>query len=153
MLNIIKLLYNLDSKYGLFLLLSNRIHLITLFLLYSRFLLVISFIHISVYMSIPIAQFIPPPPLPPTAFPPWCPYICSLHLCLYSCLANRFICTIFLDSTYNHLYTIFVFLTYFTLYDSLQVHPRLYKTQFVPFYGRVIFLCIYVPHLLYPFVC
>ena len=33
MLNIIKLLYNLDSKYGLFLLLSNRIHLITFFLI------------------------------------------------------------------------------------------------------------------------
>ena len=70
MLNIIKLLYNLDSKYGLFLLLSNRIHLITFFL-YSRFLLVISFIHINVYMSIPITQFItpPPPPPPPAAFP------------------------------------------------------------------------------------
>ena len=31
--------------------------------LYSRFLLVIYFIHISVYMSIPISQFIPPLPL------------------------------------------------------------------------------------------
>ena len=59
--------------------------------LYSRFLLVIYFIHVSVYMSIPISQFIPPLP----AFPPWCPYICSLHLCLYFCLANRFICTIY----------------------------------------------------------
>ena len=39
---------------------------------------------------------------PPTTFPPWCPYICSLHLCLYFCPANRFICTIFLDSTYMH---------------------------------------------------
>ena len=45
--------------------------------LYSRFLLVIHFIHISVYMSIPISQFIPPPP-PPATFPPWCPYVCSL---------------------------------------------------------------------------
>ena len=34
--------------------------------LYSRFLLVICFIHISVHMSIPISQFIPPqPPLSP----------------------------------------------------------------------------------------
>ena len=33
--------------------------------LYSRFLLVIYFIHTSVCMSIPISQFIPPPPLPP----------------------------------------------------------------------------------------
>ena len=68
--------------------------------LYNRFLLVIYFIHISVYMSIPISQFIPPPPPPPTSFPPWGPYICPLHLCLYFCPANRFICTIFLGSTY-----------------------------------------------------
>ena len=68
--------------------------------LYSRFLLVIHFIHISVYMSIPIAQFITPPPHPPVAFPPLCPYVCSLHLCLNFCPANQFICTIFLGSTY-----------------------------------------------------
>ena len=70
--------------------------------LYSRFLLVIYFIHMSVYMSIPIAQFITPPPPPPAAFPPWCPYICSLHVYLSFCPANRFICTIFLRSTYMH---------------------------------------------------
>ena len=51
--------------------------------LYSRFLLVICFIHISVYMSIPISQFIPPSPSP------LCPHIRSLCLRLYSCLANR----------------------------------------------------------------
>ena len=37
---------------------------------------------------------------PPAAFPPWCPYICSLHLCLNFCPAKWFICTIFLGSTY-----------------------------------------------------
>ena len=68
--------------------------------LYSRFLLVIHFIHISVYMSIPISQFITPPPPTPAAFPPWYPYVCSLHLCLYFCPAGQFICTIFLGSTY-----------------------------------------------------
>lgn len=31
-----------------------------------------------------------PPSIPPT-LSPWCPYICSLHLCLYFCLANEFI--------------------------------------------------------------
>ena len=31
-----------------------------------------------------------------------CPHVRSLHLHLYSCPANRFICTIFLDSTYLH---------------------------------------------------
>ena len=39
---------------------------------------VVYFIHSinSVYVSIPISQFLPPHP-----FPPWYPYICSLHLC------------------------------------------------------------------------
>ena len=36
----------------------------------------------------------------PATFPPWCPYVCSLHLCLYFYPANQFICTIFLGSTY-----------------------------------------------------
>ena len=65
-----------------------------IYYLYSRFLLVIYFIHISVCMSIPISQFIP---TPPSIFPPWCPNVCSLHLCLHFCLANQFICTIFQD--------------------------------------------------------
>ena len=40
----------------------------------TRFSLVIYFIHSinSVYMSIPIFQFIPSP-----SFPPWCSYVCS----------------------------------------------------------------------------
>ena len=37
--------------------------------LYSRFLLVIYFIHISVYMPLPISQFIPSPPPPPPLSP------------------------------------------------------------------------------------
>ena len=67
---------------------------------FKQQVLIIHFIHISVYVSIPISQFITPPPSPPAAFPPWCPYVCSLHLCLYFCPANQFICTIFLGSTY-----------------------------------------------------
>ena len=45
---------------------------------------------------------------------PACPHMCFLHLCLNSCPWNRFICTIFLGSTYAGQY-IFVF-----LYDLLQ---------------------------------
>ena len=118
--------------------------------LYSRFSVVSCFIHSSVYMSIPISQFIPP------SFPPWYPYICSLRLCFCFCFANKFICIIFLDSTYKRYYMIFIFLflTYFTLYDSFWVHPRLCRWHyFIPFYGWVIFHCIYVPPLLYPFLC
>ena len=31
-----------------------------------------------------------------------CPYVCSLCLCLYFFFANRFISTVFLNSTYKH---------------------------------------------------
>ena len=44
--------------------------LILFIFLYSRFLLVINFIHISVYVSIPISQFITPPPTSPATLPP-----------------------------------------------------------------------------------
>ena len=48
-------------------------------------LLIIYFIHSisSVYMSIPISQFLYP------LFLPWYPYVCSPHLCLYFCFANN----------------------------------------------------------------
>ena len=57
--------------------------------------------------------------------PPLCPQVCPLCLRLYSCPANRFISTILLDCTYMHSYKVFVFLflTYITLYNRLQVHP------------------------------
>ena len=102
MLNIIKLLYNLDSK---FLLLSNRIHLIP-FSLYSRFLLVINFIHISVYMSIPIAQFITPPAPHPLGFPP----LLSIHL--FSTSVSQF-----LPCKPVHLYHFPRFHIYALIYD------------------------------------
>ena len=46
--------------------------------LYSRFLLVINFIHISVYMSIPIAQFSTPPS------PPHCGFLPLVSIRLFS---------------------------------------------------------------------
>ena len=120
------------------------------------FLLVIHFIHISVYMSFPISQFITPSPPPATAFPA----LVSIHL--FSTSVSQF-----LPCKRVHLYHFSRFHMYalicdicFSLsdllrYESLwQIHPHLYKwPNFVPFYGWVIFHCIYVPHLLYPFVC
>ena len=64
------------------------------------------------------------------SFPHLGPYICSLCLCFYFCFANRFICTISLDFTYMCYCTIFVLLTYLTLYNSLQDHPYLCKQHF-----------------------
>ena len=57
---------------------------------HSGFSLAICFICSSAHMSVPISQVIPP-----MHFPCWCACVCSLHLCLYFCFVNRFICTIF----------------------------------------------------------
>ena len=85
--------------------------------LYNRLPLAICFTHGSVYTSVPVSKIMPPLFLPhPVSM---CLFLC---LCLYSCLANRFICTFFFfDSTYIHYYIIFVFLflSYFILYDRL----------------------------------
>ena len=58
--------------------------LIMFIFLYSRFLLIIYFIHISVYMSIPISQFIPAPRTPP-CFPP------LVSICLFSTSVSLFL--------------------------------------------------------------
>ena len=56
---------------------------------------------------------------------PQSPKVCSLHLCLFCYLAYRVIITIFLYSIHTHCSTVlvFFFLTYFTLYNRLQLHP------------------------------
>ena len=56
---------------------------------------------------------------------PQSPKDCSIHLCLFCCLAYKVIVTIFLNSIYMHYYTVlvFLFLAYFTLYNRLQFHP------------------------------
>ena len=56
---------------------------------------------------------------------PQSPKVCSLHLCLFCCLAYRVIVTIFLNSIYMYYFTVLVvfFLTYFTLYNRFQFHP------------------------------
>ena len=73
--------------------------------LYSRFLLVIHFIHNSVYMSIPISQFIPPPP-PPLHFPP----LVSIRLFSTSV-------SLFLPCKTVHLYHFSRFHIYVLIYD------------------------------------
>ena len=59
----------------------------------SRFLLVICFIYSSVYMSSPTLQFIPPLPYPMLGI--------SLFFTSELCFVDKFICTLFLDSTYK----------------------------------------------------
>ena len=52
------------------------------------------------------------------------PKVCSLHLCLFWWLSYRIIFTVFLNSIYIHWCTVlvFLFLTYFILYNRLQFH-------------------------------
>ena len=86
------------------------------------FPLAICFTFGSVYMSMPLSHFVPAYPSPSP-----CPQVHSLHLRLYSCPAPRFFRTFFffLESIYmcQHMVFVFLFLTYFTLYDRRQVHP------------------------------
>ena len=49
---------------------------------------------------------------------------------------------------------ILLYLTYFTFYDNLQVHPCVCKWHdLIIFDDIIIFHCLHVPHLLYPFFC
>ena len=74
----------------------HKEHWVEFPVLYHRFSLVIYFICSSVYIYVNFN--LPIHPTPP--YPPSCPYICSLILCLYFCFANKIIHSIFLDSTY-----------------------------------------------------
>ena len=87
---------------------------------------------------------------------PWSPKVCSLHLCLFCCLAYRVIITIFLNSIHLCQYPVlvFFFLAYFTLYNRLQFNPSHQNWfKWILFNGWVILHCVYVPQLSYPFIC
>ena len=66
------------------------------------------------YMSTQSSNSSHPPP-----FPTWCPYICSLCLCLYFCFVNMFIYTIF--SRFLHMYVNIWYLFFFLTYSSPYV--------------------------------
>ena len=65
--------------------------------LYSSFPPVFWFTHGSVYMSVLLSRLASPSPSHAVS------HLHSLHLHLYSCPANRLVCTIFLDSRSIHI--------------------------------------------------
>ena len=75
--------------------------------------IVIYFTYDNTHISMLFYQIIPPSPSPRS------PNFCSLHLCLFRCPAYRVIVTVFLNSI--HIF-MFLFMTYFTLYNRLQFH-------------------------------
>ena len=84
MLNIIKLLYNLDSKYGLFFLLSNRIHLI-LYFFYTAGSYKSSILYTSVYTCRPNRPIHHTHPHSPRSFSP------LVSICLFSTSVSQFL--------------------------------------------------------------
>ena len=94
--------------------------------------------------------------LTPCLSPPCSPLATTslfLGLSLCFCCINTHWCHI-LDSTYKWYHMVFVFLTSFTEYDNLWLHPCCCRWHcFVLFYGRVVFRCTYVPHLFDSFIC
>ena len=65
--------------------------------------------------------------------------------------------TFFFLRFYMYVLTWYLFfsfwLTSLWMTDSRSIHLTTKKLNFISFYGWVIFHCIYVPHLLYPFIC
>ena len=58
--------------------------------------LAIRFLYDIIHVLMPFSQIIPPLPLPQS------PKDCSIHLCLFCCLAYRVVITNFLNSIYMH---------------------------------------------------
>ena len=119
-------------------------NVILFILLYSRFLLVINFIHISVYMSIPVAQFITPPPPPPAASP------LGVHtFVLYICVSISSLQTgSSLPFSRFHIYVLIYDACcslsdlFHSVWQSLDASTSLQITQFRSFLCWVIFHCI-----------
>ena len=102
----------------------------------------------TLYLLIPIPYFeyTPNPSLWATT------HLISASVSLFS---SCFVCLFcFLDSTYkwDHAVFFFLYLTYFTWYNTLQIYLCCCKWQDFTFYGWIVFHCIHIPHLLYPFL-
>ena len=114
-----------------------------------RFSLVMYFLHSSVYMSVPVSKFIPP------SFPTLVPvHLFSTSVSLFLLCKQVHLYHFSKFYIYELIHNTWFSLSDLLLYDSLCIHPLLWKWHsFVPFCDWVIFHCLCIPHLLYPFVC
>ena len=112
----------------------------------SRSLLITSFIYSRVYRSVPVSQFIPPPPYPLVTI--------DLFLYLTFCFVDKLICTLFLDPMWKWYRDVCVCLALSSL--SITISRSIHVAADGVFHSFLrlssIPLYIYVPHL-YPFLC
>ena len=73
------------------------------------------------YMNQKFAFVNPKLPISPSTHSPWQPSVYSLCPWICFCFIDRYLCHT-LDSTYKWYYMVFIFLTYFTLYDNFYMH-------------------------------
>ena len=125
-----------------------------LLVLCSCFPLAIYFTLGSVYVSVLLSHFVPAY----SSRSP-CPHVHTLLICLYSSPSPRFIRTIFVFFRF-HIYMLAYSICFslsdllHSVWQTLGPSTSLQITQFRFFlYSWVIFHCIYVPPLLYQFIC
>ena len=123
-------------------------------MLHSTFSLIAYFLYSinSVYAPIPISH-----PTHPS-FHPWYPYIYSLGLCLYFCFGNREFIPVFFFFQITHIcidiqYLFFSF--WFTsVYVTVSRSVHISTDDSISFFLMAEECStLYVPHLLYPFLC
>ena len=116
--------------------------------LYNRSLLVIHFKYSSVFMSIPNSLSFPRHPSPSN-------HKLILQVCESLCFVSSFVSFLFGFHIKGMSSSIFPYLSdlVHAVWHSLVQLCCCKWHYFILFNGRVILYCVYVPHLLYPFLC
>ena len=118
-------------------------------MLYRNFSPAIYLTHGGAFMSVLLSPFAPLFPSPIVSTSLFFPSVSLLLPCKH---AHWY------DFSRFHIYVLiyyiyFFFLNYFILYNRLLGLSTLLELTQIHFYGWIIFHCMYVPHLLYPFIC